>query len=44
LLISVADEDGNRLLQQLRERGIEASEIGDVVAQDQDVTARILII
>jgi len=44
LLISVADEDGKRLLQQLREHGIDASEIGDVVAQDQDVTARILII
>jgi selenide, water dikinase len=44
LLISVAEEDGSRLLQQLREQGVRVSEIGDVVAQDQDVTARILII
>jgi len=44
LLISVADEDGKRLLQQLQNRGVDASEIGDVVSQDQDVTARILII
>lgn len=44
LLISVADEDGPRLLQRLRDRGVDASEIGDVVAQDQDVTAQILII
>jgi selenide, water dikinase len=44
LLISLAEEDGNQLLQQLRDRGIDAWEIGDVVAQDQDVAARILII
>lgn len=44
LLISVADEDGNRLLQQLKDHGVPTSEIGDVVAQDQDVPARILII
>jgi selenide, water dikinase len=44
LLISVADKDGSRLLQQLRDHGVLASEIGDVVAQDQDVSARILII
>jgi selenide,water dikinase len=44
LLISVAEKDGSRLLQQLRDHGVRASEIGDVVAQDQDVSARILII
>ena len=43
LLISVADKDGSRLLRQLRDHGVRASEIGDVVAQDQDVFARILI-
>jgi len=44
LLISVADDDAHHLLQQLRQQGICASEIGDVVAQEDATTPRILIV
>lgn len=44
LLISVASDDATLLVRQMREQGICAAEIGDVVSQDQHNSPRILIV